>query len=145
MIESVKKAAVVLLAVLSVYWMGYFKGEQAEQARAHTAHLEDIKRLEEERDGLQAEVTKIAREWAESKEGSESAARSTADRLAESDVRLRVKLADAKRSEVEGYNRGLADGKAELHRETAEALIRITQDADRQVEALQKTIKEVTR
>lgn len=143
--ETVLKALVVLGAVLSVYWMGVLKGEQNGATKALNDHVVELRRIEKERDDVQAELNQTARNWAEDQARSESTARSLADRLAESGIRLRVKTADATRAEVEGYNRGVSDGKAELHRETSEALIRITQDADRHVQALQDTIKEVTR
>lgn len=139
-----KKALIVLLSVLVTFGWGYRKGAEHERGVVAQAHLDEVQRIEKERDDVQAELNQTARNWAEDQARSESLARGTADRLAESDVRLRVKLADATRAEVQGYNRGRSDGKAELHRETSEALIRITQDADRQVEALQKVIKEVT-
>lgn len=139
-----KNALIVLLSVLVTFGLGYRKGAEHERGVVVQAHLDEVQRIEKERDNVQAELNQTARNWAEDQARSESLARGTADRLAESDVRLRVKLADATRAEVQGYNRGRSDGKAELHRETSEALIRITQDADRQVEALQKVIKEVT-
>lgn len=137
------KILLVLGAVLSIYFMGLKDGNHSATLKCAGEQSSEVIRIQGERDELQAKLDARAKTWAEDQKGSEGAARRTVDRLTESNVRLRVKLADATVEAVQGYNRGQSDGKAELHRETSEALIRITQDADRQVEALQDTLREV--
>ncbi|WYV99900.1 Rz-like spanin [Pseudomonas phage vB_PpuP-Maksa] len=139
------KFLLVLGAVLSIYFMGLRDGNHRATLKCAGEQSSEIIRIQGERDEIQAVLNETARNWAEDQARSESTARGTVDRLTESNVRLRVKLADATVEAVQGYNRGQSDGKAELHRETSEALIRITQDADRQVEALQDTLREVTK
>lgn len=138
------KFLLVLGAVLSIYFMGLKDGKHVATLKCAGEQSSELIRIQGERDELQEKLNARAKTWAEDQARSESAASSTADQLAESNVRLRVKLADATVEAVQGYNRGVSDGKAELHRETSEALIRITQDADRHVEALQDSLREVT-
>lgn len=138
------KILLVLGAVLSIYFMGLKDGKHVATLKCAGEQSSEIVRIQGERDEIQAKLNETAKNWAEDQARSEGTARGTVDRLTESNVRLRVKLADATIEAVQGYNRGQSDGKAELHRETSEALIRITQDADRQVEALQDTLREVT-
>lgn len=138
------KYLLVLGAVLSIYFMGLKDGKHEATLKCAGEQASELIRIQGERDDIQAKLNETARKWAEDKAWTESAASSTVDRLTESGVRLRVKLADATVEAVQGYNRGLTDGRAELHRETAEALIGITQDADRHVKALQDSLKEVT-
>ena len=138
------KFLLVLGAVLSIYFMGRNDGNHSATLKCAGEQSSEVIRIQGERDELQAKLDARAKTWAEDQKGSEGAARRTVDRLTESNVRLRVKLADATVEAVQGYNRGKSDGRAELHRETSEALIGITQDADRHVKALQESLKEVT-
>lgn len=139
------KFLLVLGAVLSIYFMGLKDGTHSATLKCAGQQSSELIRIQGERDEIQEVLNETARNWAEDQARSESIAHGTVDRLAESNVRLRVKLADATVEAVQGYNRGQSDGRAELHRETSEALIRITQDADRHVKALQDSLKEVTR
>ncbi|WYW00679.1 Rz-like spanin [Pseudomonas phage vB_PpuP-Vasula] len=142
--EAALKILLVLGAVLSIYFMGLKDGKHDATLKCAGEHSSELIRIQGERDDLQEKLNARAQTYAEDQARAEGSAHGTADRLAQSNVRLRVKLADATVEAVQGYNRGVSDGKAELHRETSEALIRITQDADRQVEALQDTLREVT-
>lgn len=142
--QAALKFLLVLGAVLSIYCIGLKDGKHDATLKCAGEYSSELIRIQGERDEIQGRLNEIARNWAEDKARTESAASSTVDRLAESDVRLRVKLADATVEAVQGYNRGKSDGRAELHRETSEALIGITMDADRHVKALQDSLKEVT-
>lgn len=138
------KFLLVLGAVLSIYFMGLKDGKHSATLKCAGEHSSELIRIQGERDDIQAKLNETAKGWAEDQARSKSIASGTVDRLTQSDVRLRVKLADATIEAVQGYNRGVTDGRAELHRETSEALIGITQDADRHVKALQESLKEVT-
>lgn len=138
------KILLVLGAALSIYFMGLKDGKHTATLKCAGEQSSELIRIQGERDDIQAKLNETARTWAEDQKRSQSSAASTVDRLTESNVRLSVKLADATVEAVQGYNRGVSNGRAELHRETSEALIRITQDADRQVKALQDSLKEVT-
>lgn len=138
------KILLVLGAALSIYFMGLKDGKHVATLKCAGEQSSELIRIQGERDDIQAKLNETARKWAEDQKRSQSAATITVDRLTESGVRLRVKLADATVEAVQGYNRGKSDGRAELHRETSEALIGITQDADRHVKALQDSLKEVT-
>lgn len=142
--QAALKFLLVLGAVLSIYFMGLKDGKHSATLKCAGEYSSELLRIQGERDEIQAELDQTARNWAEDQARSESLAASTVDRLAESHVRLRVKLADATIESVQAYNRGVHDGTAELHRETSEALVRITQDADRQVTALQDSLRAVT-
>lgn len=138
------KILLVLGAALSIYFMGLKDGKHDATLKCAGEQSSELVRIQGERDDIQAKLNKTARAWAEDQKRSQSSASSTVDRLTESNVRLSVKLADATVEAVQGYNRGVSNGRAELHRETSEALIGITQDADRHVKALQESLKEVT-
>lgn len=142
--QAALKFLLVLGAVLSIYFIGLKDGKHDATLKCAGEYSSELLRIQGERDDIQAKLNETARKWAEDQKGSKSAASSTVDRLTQSNVRLSVKLADATVEAVQGYNRGKSDGRAELHRETSEALIGITQDADRHVKALQESLKEVT-
>lgn len=142
--QAALKFLLVLGAVLSIYFMGLKDGKHSATLKCAGEQASELVRIQGERDDIQAKLNETAKAWAEDQARSKSIASGTVDRLTQSDVRLRVKLADATIEAVQGYNRGVTDGRAELHRETAEALIGITQDADRHVKALQESLTEVT-
>lgn len=131
-------------AVLLIVTLIWKDGEQSATLKCAGERSSELIRIQGERDEIQKELDRVSANWAEGQARAQSTASGTVDRLAESNVRLRVKLADATIEAVQGYNRGITDGKAELHRETSEALIQLTQDADRQVEALQDSLRAVT-
>lgn len=142
--QAALKFLLVLGAVLSIYFMGLKDGKHSATLKCAGEHSSELIRIQGERDDIQAKLNETAKAWAEDQARSKGIASGTVDRLTQSGVRLRVKLADATIEAVQGYNRGVTDGRAELHRETSEALIGITQDADRHVKALQESLKEVT-
>ena len=145
MIQTVLiRIAMVAALVLGGFLYGNSHGSSTATLKCAGEQASEVTRIQGERDAIQAKLNETAKAWAEDQKRSKGTAASTVDRLTESNVRLSVKLADATVAEVQAHNRGLADGRAELHRETAEALIGITQDADRQVKALQESLKEVT-
>lgn len=138
------RMGLVLLALMLAFKVGVGEGRAEATHELTEAHKLETKRLKEARDEVQAELDATARNWASDQARSaELSAGAVAD-LRSRGIRLSVQLADRTREAVEGYNRGLADGRAELHPETAESLIRITQDADRQVKALQDSLRAVT-
>lgn len=146
MIQTVLiRIAMVVALVLGGFLYGNSLGSSRATLKCAGEQASEVIRIQGERDAIQEKLNETSRLWAEDQARSKSTARSTVDRLRESNVRLSVKLADATIAEVQAHNRGLTDGRAELHRETSEALIGITQDADRQVKALQDSLKEVTR
>lgn len=138
------RLGLVMLSLLLAYKVGYGDAETETTRRLYEAHRIETQRLKEARDATQEKLNAFAKDFAEGSQRSESIAAGTVSELRDRGIRLSVQLADSKREAVEGYNRGLADGRAELHPATAESLVRITQDADRQVKALQETLKAVT-
>lgn len=138
------RLAMVAALVLGGFLYGNSHGSSAATLKCAGEQSSEVIRIQGERDEVQAKLDATAKAWAEDQKRSKGTASSTVNRLTESNVRLSVRVADATVAEVQAHNRGLADGRAELHRETSEALIGITQDADRQVKALQDSLREVT-
>lgn len=135
----------ILGGTLTGYLTGRSGGSAAATLKCAGEQASEVTRIQGERDEIQTQLNEVSARWAASQKGAQGTASGTVDRLTESNVRLRVKLADTTIEAVQGYNRGKSDGKAELHRETSEALIELTQDADRQVEALQDSLRAVTK
>ncbi|BAO20714.1 Rz-like spanin [Pseudomonas phage PPpW-4] len=133
-----------LAALFISYQLGVSEGTAETTQRLAESHRIETQRLKEARDETQSELDATARNWAAAAAESEKHAAGTVATLRRDGIRLSVQLADRTIESVEGYNRGLADGRAELHPETATALVRITEDADRQVKALQETVRAVT-
>lgn len=144
MIGWAPRALIVIGLVLSTYFIGMAEGNKRASVKCAGEQSAQLIRFQGERDAIQQKLNESAQKWAEDQKRSESLAASTVDSLTESGIRLRVKLADATIEATQGYNRGVTDGRAELHRETAEGLVRVAQDADRHVKALQDALKEVT-
>lgn len=138
------RLGLMVAALLLAYKVGVGEGVTKTTQRLTEAHRIETQRLKEARDETQSELDSTARNWALAQAESEKHAAGTVATLRRDGIRLSVQLADRTREAVEGYNRGLTDGRAELHPATAEALVRITEDADRQVKALQDTVKAVT-
>lgn len=90
----------------------------------------------------QRELSELSASYQAKLAASEKNAARTLDDVRSSGERLRVKLKAAER-QLDGNGRCVIDGKAELDDETAKSLIRITQDGDAQIEALQETIRKL--
>lgn len=137
---------VLSLAVLiGAYFVGSSNGTASATLKCAGQESARILTIQGERDELQDKLNASARKWAEDKQRSEGNAARTVNDLRSNGISLSVKLADATVASVEAHNRGLADGRAELHQETAEALIAITQDADATVHALQEQLLILTK
>lgn len=112
----------------------YTQQELKEVQDAHT-------KLTAKRQALQQELRVSAQVYLEALKINEDTAADTISKHLSDNKRLRVRL-DSTRAECSGSSstRPDTDGYATLHREAAEALVRITKDADSHVKALQDTI-----
>lgn len=132
------KFIIVAAVMAACTYLGYSSGYQSADTKwKETVHADYIAKQEANRITQEA-LNDISREHQEELAKGQADAASTVDALERTGVRLRVKLKDT--GSQLGECRRESDGKAELHRETSEALIRITQDADKHVSALQKTV-----
>lgn len=97
--------------------------------------------LTAKRQALQQELRVSTQVYLEALKINEDTAADTISKHLSDNKRLRVRLSDS-RAECSGSSSDRPDAyvRADIHRETAEALIRITQDADSHVKALQATI-----
>ena len=137
--------AVILAWALGTAWLvdslvhnrADLKVTQQELKEVRHAHTE----LESKRQALQQELRVSAQVYLEALKINEDSAADTISQHLSDNKRLRVRL-DSTRAECSGSSstRPDTDGYATLHRETAEALVRITKDADSHVKALQDTI-----
>lgn len=118
------------------------KYTQQELKEVQDAHTE----LTAKRQALQQELRVSAQVYLEALKINEDTAADTISKHLSDNKRLRVRL-DSTRAECSGSSSAGSDAyvRADIHRETAEALIRITQDADSHVKALQDTIKLLTK
>lgn len=131
--------------VVGAYLWGNSDGSHEATLKCAGEQASETLRIQGERDDLQAQLNESARKWAEEKQRSEGNAARIVDGLRSDGIRLSVKLADATVASVEAHNRGLSDGRAELHQETAEALIGLTTEADATVAALQEQLLILTK
>lgn len=137
------RLGLLVVALMLAYKAGVSDGTERTTKSLAEAHRIETERLKEARDDTQAELDTTARNWADAQARSEEHAAGTVAALRRDGVRLSVQLADRTVESVQAYNRGVTDGRAELHPATAEALVRITEDADRQVTALQDSLRAV--
>lgn len=151
MLELLSRNAKFIIAALMLAgctYFGYSTGyDKADIQWKETIHEEYITK-QQANANTQSALNEISKGYQEDLSQGEADARGRVDAVHKSGKRLRVKL-NLTESQLRQCGFEL-DGKAELHRETSEALIRITQDADKHVLALQNTIralqgKEVTR
>ena len=137
--------AVVLAWALGTAWLvdslvhnrADLKVSQQELKEVRHAHTE----LESKRQALQQELRVSAQVYLEALKINEDSAADTISQHLSDNKRLRVRL-DSTRAECSGSSSVGSDSyvRADIHRETAEALVRITKDADSHVKALQNTI-----
>lgn len=142
--DILMRVGMILVALMLAYKVGVWDERESTTKRLYEAQSVHTKELQEVRDETQRKLSAVASDYAVAQKESEEHAAGTVAALRRDGVRLSVQLADRTIESVQGYNRGLADGRAELHPATAEALVRITEDADRQVKGLQDSLKAVT-
>ncbi len=139
----IAKAVGVFLVMALCFYLGHSRMETKATKEALTATIKHQEQLEKLREESQGELNAISEQWqAHLKESKGKAQRTIAD-LRSTGVRLRVELADAKVCSVTGDCGPEPNGKAELHPRASEFLVRQSQRADAQVEALQEVIKEL--
>ncbi len=128
--------------ILALFAGGYETGrQQADHKWKEKISNEYITKVEAGR-STQRQVSIVSADYQAKLAKSKEDARGTVDALRSDNKRLRVKVKAS--SGPTGSNSGcVTDGKAELDDSTAESLIRITQDGDKQIEALQETIKKL--
>lgn len=133
------KFIIVALMLAGCTWLGFINGKTHERLKwQEEIQNEYVKKDTANRDA-QGKLNDISTDYQKQLRDSERSAADAVTRITANGTRLRVKL-NATSAQLRECGL-LADGKAELHRETSEALIRITQDADAHVEALQGTIR----
>lgn len=142
--------AVVLAWALGTAWLvdslvhnrADLRVTQQELKEVQNAHTE----LTAKRQALQQELRVSTQVYLEALKINEDTAADTISKHLSDNKRLRVRLSDS-RAECSGSSSVGSDAyvRADIHRETAEALIRITQDADSHVKALQDTVKLLTK
>lgn len=141
MLKYLKAAAPVVL-VLALFAGGYETGrKQADSKWEAKINHEYITKVEAGRN-TQRQVSIVSTDYQAKLAKSEEDARGTLDALRSDNKRLRVKVKSTSGT-VSGDSGCVFNGKAELDDSTAESLIRITQDGDKQIEALQETIRKL--
>lgn len=122
--------------------LGNTKADLKEATRELQETRDAYNNFETERQTLQQELQVTAQRYLKELKANEDTAANIVAQFTADNKRLRFRLANSS-SECSGTSGGgsSTDGRAELHRETSEALIRITTDADSQVKALQGTIR----
>lgn len=142
---NLKGIALGVLLALSALGMAYMKGHSDATdtltIEHQSAQLAAARQLEVERETTQRTLAEISKNWQDYVATSQSTAARTVADLRSRNVGLSVQLADATVRCVTGDGRPLADGRAELRTDAAEFLIEQAQRADRQVKALQETVK----
>lgn len=142
MLELLSRNAKFIIAALMLAgctYLGYSTGyDKADLKWKEVVHNEYVTK-EQANKRTQSALNEVSKGYQEDLASNEANAAGVIDGLNASNKRLRVKLAST--GTTEGDRRCFPDGKAELHRETSEALIRITLDADAHVKALQDTVR----
>lgn len=141
----------VAIAFVLTLWMSSMLGTTKAELRNTQSELTEVRQhydnLEQQRVDLQQALQATAEFYQkELKANTDSAADVVAKHSADN-KRLLVKLKAATTSAAStgtSCDRPVLNDRAELHAETATALIRITKDADAQVQALQDMIKLLT-
>jgi hypothetical protein len=124
---------------------GWHFGASSERADALKTLNENQLTWEAKRNELQDIITVSSAAYAERQAQSEGTANRTLADLRSGNIKLRVKLADATIASLQSCSGAIVNGRAELHPSTAQALVRITQDADSQVQALQEIVRGLTK
>jgi hypothetical protein len=134
-----------LLFTAGVFASGYHFGGSSERTEALKTLNENQQNWEAKRNELQEIITVSSKAFAERQAQAEGTANRTLADLRSGNIKLRVKLADATIASLQSCSGAISDGRAELHPATAQALVRITQDADSQVQALQEIVRGLTK
>lgn len=144
---ALREAAVWVVLSLAALGLTYCKGHsdatEAAKARQTAALLEQSEKFNEEREKAQKDLDAISADWRKQLADLKKDTGSTIAGLRSNGVRLSVALADAKVRCVTGDGRPLADGRAELRGDFAEALVGEAKRADATVRALQGAIKKL--
>lgn len=139
--EFIMWGFLVAIGLGLVYAKGHSDATDSLTLKHQSEQLNAVKALEEERATTQSALADVSKNWqAYLKESQRTAGRTVAD-LGSRNIGLSVALSDATVRCVTGSGRPLADGRAELRRESAEFLVGQAQRADAQVRGLQETVK----
>lgn len=142
---ALKEIAMWVILVLTGLGVTYTAGYTSGTAKVNAAHTKELKEALEEKEKIREDYqqyqTGREEQWRKESQMVASAASGIVDDLHSRNIRLSVKLADVTVASVTDSNQCRADGRAELHRETAEFLIGEAQRADSQVKALQDTVR----
>jgi hypothetical protein len=145
--KTIRQVVLFVLCVVFLVGGGYYLGKKAEQtaqAERKVVALEkyqnDTEQLRKQRDDLQVlyaeKKEKVVIEYVEVIKYVDKTEDELVDQLRSNNLRLSVRLRDAEASAATANLSAAAVGthaarRAELHEETATALIRLTSDADR--------------
>lgn len=124
-----------------VYAKGHSDATDSLTLKYQSEQLEAIKAQEVERATTQRALAEVSNNWQAYLKESQRTAGRTIDDLRRNGIGLSVALSDATVRCVTGDGRPLANGRAELRRDSAEFLVRQAQRADAQVRGLQATVK----
>lgn len=143
--------AVIILFILfltATHMLGSAKAELKQSQQELTEVREHYVNLEQQRVVLQQALQTTAEFYQKELKANTDSAADVVAEYAATNKRLSVRLKQATASSATSAgtcsDRPVLNDRAELHPETATSLIRITKDADAQVQALQDTIKLLT-
>lgn len=139
--EFVMWGFLVAVGLGLVYAKGHSDATDSLTLKYQSEQLTAIKAQEEERETTQRALAEVSNNWQAYLKESQRTAGRTIDDLRRNGIGLSVALSDATVKCVTGDGRPLADGHAELRRDSAEFLIGQAQRADAQVRGLQETVK----
>lgn len=147
------KRYLVALIVVLIATVGFFaktlsdtRGDLKTSQKALQEVTANYEYTKQQREDLQTAIQQTAQFYIKELQDNELRANDIISEHIANAKRLSVKLAaTANGSPTDSNCIGLSlDGRAELHRETAESLVGITLDADAKVRALQDVIKQLT-
>ena len=139
--EFVMWGLLVLAGLGLVYAKGHSDATESLTIKHQAEQLAAARQLEVERETTQRALADISKNWQSYLKGSQGSAGRTIDDLRSRNIGLSIALSDATVKCVTADGRPLADGRAELRRDSAEFLIGQAQRADAQVRGLQDSIK----
>lgn len=139
--EFVMWGFLVAVGLGLVYAKGHSDATDSLTLKYQSEQLEAIQALEVERETTQRTLADLSNKWQGHLKESQGLADRTINDLRGNGIRLSVALSDATVRCVSSDGRPLSNGRAELHPDASQFLVREAQRADAQVTYLQGVVK----
>ncbi|QHJ79955.1 MAG: hypothetical protein [Caudoviricetes sp.] len=136
------KALLLVASLMITSWGTWWVTDSKWTKEVQSDYISKLEATERTRSEVQKGVNEVSKKYQEDLAALEGSTDRIINDLHNDGKLLRVKLAATNR-ELKDNGGCLIDGKAELDREFAERLIRVTQRGDVWIEALQNTIREL--